>query len=1591
MSSYSVSKLIRSKIQKFINVSLVNLSIDKQIKDKPDRSNVSAQEKIRNIFLGQSKINSIKSEADRELKRFSGNFSKIALSPNHLQYDGDWEKSEELSQDKIKNVTPKELENDSTLKEHYRNRKQRLKEVHENYKEMKKRSDEAKIKISIIKEKTKIPADFEKYFNYKFDISASDKRYDVVYNQDLLKKAVFNTDSNENESLSENIKKSFEKLKNLDAEGIASGNFNFNSEISKSVIEIAKEQNEILIKELKDKIEDAQEEIKKINADPIEFSILEPQDDPDEYLINEYNIDIEIFNVNKDLLKLNSDFYDYTLKNINAQIEVKKIDKEIKKYISESQKKISDLRLKEELKKSLKEIADEELLQKIVSEFKEYGTSIEDVTEYILTEVMQSITTDPFDTIEIYNFLTKKSVMPTLGVDEDSAKIKIITNLIGKDSVSEGSISIPKNQIHQDGTYDTRFGITNNSDTEERYFHINNLIYGKESDKANQGVDLKKGKYSKKNPLMSYIMILDPNLKASKRNELELSVFLNSLSTVELSKSQPYFNAMFILPDAVLKNGKVYKTASITQFLGGTREQAGSGIYRALESKYNKKREDKVYSGTKSNMSLFTAPQTLNNFDEIFVGRQTTAEKEANKKIHKYTRANNVHDITRPFMTIKSFSIDVAPTQGLLSMKTGKVSLVIHDRTRMSEMAPFIKPDMFGAFGAELILEYGWNNIEGQGPTKNYIGEFIDSLKVREKYIITNSSFSLTKNGEVNVDLSIAMRGPIDLKNTALTTDSDTTVNMSRLKVLYDSIVSTKSALSTLEDDKPFLIFRENVTENTFNKTVSGKNLKEFISAIVKNSFGNIEIYVDSLNLKKPVSDFRKECLKIFNGSQKKVNDFKELFNATFKPANGSIYTLVDPFNAEFFSLQDPNVPLPKTFDELAANLLAHYYSYFKTFKETFVNARKVNKIQKDFIDKKIMKALGEEDPFFDRDWSADYNEIKNPVNEIKNQDNPDKNSYFKKLSDKISTSNTDGTSSYVTLGSILTSIVGVHLKETGRYDDIQIISYNVNKSAGLMSERNISSFLISRKDIKEFAEDIFTTRNKITLEGFLSRLIQEHVTSNKQICYGLSDIYENDEKGKASAEDIDRRLAAIDKIMRKEKTGIVEFKMPRIKMYFDTFVKKEAADKSILRITLYDENDNPYSDLSNIFTGENELLQEALLLNRARARDGENSKYFKDKSVKTFEKLIEKGYIKSAKSESGEIIYTIDTKGKIKSKQEIKKLVPSVTYGSQNSGIIDANVTTVNEGNLGTVLMTRNDRKKGTVGNLKVTSDADLPLQILPSKASVTMFGCPIVNFAQYIFLDFETGTTIDNFYAVTGINHSLSPGNFTTSLTLSYGDAYGKYRSALSTIENLVQRTLSGQNKGTYTLSYFEKEKLSDANITPALFNGGKKNYILRTGLKDKILEFDNLSRFKSTEPLTININKYVTLIYKQEILLTGSGEKIISGEHLGSVLVQEVSSVMNDNKINILVNHLIFRTENEASKILIPEYEIEFDDILNLLIGTPEDLNDILKKASDALKSIFSVFTSANTNSQEKKSISPKTSNQESSGVQRLPPML
>ena len=131
-------------------------------------------------------------------------------------------------------------------------------------------------------------------------------------------------------------------------------------------------------------------------------------------------------------------------------------------------------------------------------------------------------------------------------------------------------------------------------------------------------------------------------------------------------------------------------------------------------------------------------------------------------------------------------------------------------------------------------------------------------------------------------------------------------------------------------------------------------------------------------------------------------------------------------------------------------------------------------------------------------------------------------------------------------------------------------------------------------------------------------------------------------------------------------------------------------------------------------------------------------------------------------------------------------KSMPSIIYGSSNSAVISADVSSMNNPKLASINMMRSGMGVGE--GPQGVRDAGLPLQTAPVSLSLTTYGCPLISFGQQFFVDFGTGTTIDNVFVVSGITHSLSAGKFETKLKMTQIDAFGKYIAMFGAVKNAL-----------------------------------------------------------------------------------------------------------------------------------------------------------------------------------------------------------
>jgi hypothetical protein len=144
-----------------------------------------------------------------------------------------------------------------------------------------------------------------------------------------------------------------------------------------------------------------------------------------------------------------------------------------------------------------------------------------------------------------------------------------------------------------------------------------------------------------------------------------------------------------------------------------------------------------------------------------------------------------------------------------------------------------------------------------------------------------------------------------------------------------------------------------------------------------------------------------------------------------------------------------------------------------------------------------------------------------------------------------------------------------------------------------------------------------------------------------------------------------------------------------------------------------------------------------------------------------------------------------------------ISQVTPVLNYGANHGGIIAATVASMQNSDLATVNM---QRAMGQPYNSEPNSSSTsaIPLRIQPSQLDLTLFGCPLLNLAQQFFVDFSTGTTIDDLYTLTHLSHVIAAGKFESTAKFTPMNAYGAYESVSSkvvklkeTIDELLKKT--------------------------------------------------------------------------------------------------------------------------------------------------------------------------------------------------------
>jgi hypothetical protein len=256
---------------------------------------------------------------------------------------------------------------------------------------------------------------------------------------------------------------------------------------------------------------------------------------------------------------------------------------------------------------------------------------------------------------------------------------------------------------------------------------------------------------TKLKPGLSVIVSNTNQISLANKFTNACSLFLNAIPAIEISKAMPYLEVNILVPVKAINNNRL-TAPSIYKFLFGGRQVDNGSVLETLslanqETRSAGSNPDAPTSYTNIGIEAFLMPQTLINADNI-----DDTQISANPAIDKF----------RPFLSLKEFSCNETQSFEAYGYQTAKLSFTLHDRSRLSQIAEFVRADLRG--GTEILIEFGWCHMEAeQGSSSNIYADIINGMRKRIKFQVTTSSFTFDDNGQVEVNLDLATLGDVGL------------------------------------------------------------------------------------------------------------------------------------------------------------------------------------------------------------------------------------------------------------------------------------------------------------------------------------------------------------------------------------------------------------------------------------------------------------------------------------------------------------------------------------------------------------------------------------------------------------------------------------------------------------------------------------------------------------------------------------------------------------------------------------------------------------------------------------------------------------
>lgn len=825
----------------------------------------------------------------------------------------------------------------------------------------------------------------------------------------------------------------------------------------------------------------------------------------------------------------------------------------------------------------------------------------------------------------------------------------------------------------------------------------------------------------------------------------DVDFFVNGIPTLEMSKCTPYFDIYFEFDNI---KGEVIDFIDQRKLFGVDNNEKLKGVNTI-------------------GMEHMLMPQTMNSNDIMYNGNDLPDLKKHNIPTHKYSG----------ILSMDGFNIEIRPTKGFMSFKSANANIKLHKRQFLRKFAQLFKPEYFSRVSA--VVTYGW--IHPDIHSENPYAEFINSkMLVREIYGIANTSHSFENDGSVSISTEFYTKFSKEVLNVGIgmtQNDINKTKALFEISSIIEEIINSNQYLQNeiFKSDK-----KDTLPQKLVSFSASGNPNFDMTFEVAVKALGQIENF--SFTDKERTDLIGKQVGEAKTEAQQQIQQANDLVNSLSKQViKFLILSLCDSTSIDIEEVLNSNKQqLDSLIDQVRGilsdpkkNKVASIFDAIKKqpfVKDTIINKNTLSKGKiNDMLRSNFKQKISNKFQKIINDAQANDQYIKLFLHTLNQRSVEGKfDSQYQKSADSINKRFKQN--QVVSLGYLFETMVSDSLILTTQFSknpiNIQVYFFSFNESAGaILRDIPISWYPIDIEEFKKKYVKYVSQKNEefMTVEEFFNFFRDNEIEDHRSLTSPLHSFFKGTRENK---KDDDTSYQFTNNKTSKselESYSIIDKrKIPKLTCTIEctdnenllgqTIIngKSKVTNKeTIMRISIYDDQLNPYGEIKEIKFDNNSNKFNVEYL------DGDTEAISNDLS------------------NNNNFTFSLN--------EYLSRNIPTMTIGTSNSNVTSISLSTNQNPRDSAVRIKQHYKADEPREETTVADNITLPMRVIPAQMSIGLVGCPIIPYSQKMFVNLGTGTTIDSIYCVTGISHTISNGKFETNLTLVVNDGFAQFENVI------------------------------------------------------------------------------------------------------------------------------------------------------------------------------------------------------------------